>query len=133
LAPAVRTINENSLKPGVVAVGNACPKPCPAAGTGTTKVFNDVQLLCNTFIPRWLASEGMDAGKLAAFYNDPEKEACEADCLAKAYHLRSLSIDDALSWRAEGWGGVLGGLLGGRLGAGRPRGFRAGARRTPPR
>src|SRR5262249_25282320 len=76
---------------------------CPAAGTGTTKVFNDIRLLCNKFIPRWLASEGMDVDKIAAFYDDPEKVACEEDCLAKAYHLRSLSIDDGLSWRIKRW------------------------------
>jgi 2-polyprenyl-6-methoxyphenol hydroxylase-like FAD-dependent oxidoreductase len=103
IRPADLSINENNLQPGIVLAGDAFSTSCPAAGTGTTKVFNDVQLLCNTFIPRWLASEGMDTNKLAAFYNDPEKVACEADCLAKAYHLRSLSIDDALSWRAKRW------------------------------
>jgi hypothetical protein len=103
IRPADLGINENYLQPGVVLAGDAFSTSCPAAGTGTTKVFNDVQLLCNNFIPRWLASEGMDTGKIAAFYDDPEKVACEADCLAKAYHLRSLSIDDALSWRVKRW------------------------------
>ena len=42
-------------------------------------------------------------GKIAAFYDDPEKTACDARCLAKAYHLRSLSIDNGLSWRAQRW------------------------------
>ena len=83
--------------------GDAFSTSCPAAGTGTTKVFNDVQLLCNTYIPRWLASEGMDADKIAGFYRDPEKIACEEACLTKAYHLRSLSIDDGLAWRAQRW------------------------------
>jgi hypothetical protein len=45
----------------------------------------------------------MDVEKIAGFYNDPEKVACEARCLAKAYHLRSLSIDNGLSWRAQRW------------------------------
>jgi 2-polyprenyl-6-methoxyphenol hydroxylase-like FAD-dependent oxidoreductase len=101
--PADLCINDNYLQPGVVLVGDAFSTSCPAAGTGTTKVFNDVQLLCNTHIPRWLASEGMDANKIAAFYGDPEKVACEEACLAKAYHLRSLSIDNALVWRAQRW------------------------------
>jgi 2-polyprenyl-6-methoxyphenol hydroxylase-like FAD-dependent oxidoreductase len=101
--PADLCVNDNYLQPGVVLVGDAFSTSCPAAGTGTTKVFNDVQLLCNTHIPRWLASEGMDANKIAAFYGDPEKVACEEACLAKAYHLRSLSIDNALVWRAQRW------------------------------
>ena len=37
------------------------------------------------------------------FYDDPVKTACDARCLAKAYHLRSLSIDNGLSWRAQRW------------------------------
>lgn len=101
--PADLCINDNYLQPGIVLAGDAFSTSCPAAGTGTTKVFNDVQLLCNRYIPRWLASEGMDADKIAAFYEDPEKIACEAECLAKAYHLRSLSTDNALAWRAQRW------------------------------
>jgi len=103
IRPADLCVNDNLLQPGVVLAGDAFSTSCPAAGTGTTKVFNDVQLLCNTHIPRWLASEGMGADKIAAFYNDPEKIACEEACLAKAYHLRSLSIDDGLAWRAKRW------------------------------
>ncbi len=103
IRPADLCVNDNRLQPGVVLAGDAFSTSCPAAGTGTTKVFNDVQLLCNTHIPRWLASEGMGSDKIAAFYNDPEKIACEEACLAKAYHLRSLSIDDGLAWRAKRW------------------------------
>jgi 2-polyprenyl-6-methoxyphenol hydroxylase-like FAD-dependent oxidoreductase len=103
IRPADLCVNDNYLQPGIVLAGDAFSTSCPAAGTGTTKVFNDVQLLCNTHIPRWLASEGMQADKIAAFYGDPEKVACEEDCLAKAYHLRSLSIDNGLSWRTQRW------------------------------
>ena len=101
--PADLCVNEHYLQPGIVLAGDAFSTSCPAAGTGTTKVFNDVGLLCNTYIPRWLASEGMDAGKIAGFYGDPEKIACEEACLTKAYDLRSLSIDNALAWRAQRW------------------------------
>jgi 2-polyprenyl-6-methoxyphenol hydroxylase-like FAD-dependent oxidoreductase len=101
--PVDLCVNDNCLQPGVVLAGDAFSTSCPAAGTGSTKVLNDVQLLCNTYIPQWLASEGMDTDKIAAFYRDPEKVACEQDCLAKAHHLRSLSIDNGLSWRAQRW------------------------------
>ena len=103
IRPADLAVNDSHLQPGVVLAGDAFSTSCPAAGTGTTKVFNDVQLLCNAHIPRWLATEGMGADKIAAFYGDPEKIACEQDCLAKAYHLRSLSIDNGVSWRAKRW------------------------------
>src|SRR4030081_2946589 len=101
--PADLCVTEGYLQPGIVLVGDAFSTSCPAAGTGTTKVFTDVERLCNVYIPQWLATDGMDAAKIAGFYNDWEKTACEARCLAKAYHLRSLSIDTALSWRAQRW------------------------------
>ncbi|MBC8824390.1 FAD-dependent monooxygenase, partial [Escherichia coli] len=66
---------------------------CPAAGTGTGKVFMDVQRLCNAYIPAWLASEGMDASKISQFYDDPEKCANDASSQRQAYDLRSISID----------------------------------------
>jgi 2-polyprenyl-6-methoxyphenol hydroxylase-like FAD-dependent oxidoreductase len=131
IRPADLSINENYLQPGIVLAGDAFSTSCPAAGTGTTKVFNDVQLLCNTFIPRWLASEGMDTDKLAAFYDDPEKVACEAECLAKAYHLRSLSIDAALSWRARRWARLAVRLSDGILRSVRRQFSRPGAGGTP--
>ncbi len=119
--PADLCVNDNYLQPGVVLAGDAFSTSCPAAGTGTTKVFNDVELLCNTHIPRWLASEGMDASKIAAFYNDPQKVACEQECLAKAYQLRSLSIDSGLTWRAQRWARFAVRLSGGVAGAIRRR------------
>ena len=101
IRPADLCVTDGYLRPGIVLVGDAFSTSCPAAGTGTTKVFTDVGRLCNVYIPQWLATEGMDERKMAAFYDDPEKVACEARCLAKAYHLRSLSIDSGLSWRAQ--------------------------------
>lgn len=101
IRPADLCVTEGHLQPGVVLVGDAFSTSCPAAGTGTTKVFTDVGRLCNVHIPQWLATEGMGAQKISQFYDDPEKTACEARSLAKAYHLRSLSIDDSLSWRAQ--------------------------------
>ncbi len=77
---------------------------CPAAGTGTGKVFTDVERLCNVHIPRWLATEGMGEEKTGAFYDDPIKRAYDTHSAAKAYYLRSLSIEAGLSWRARRWG-----------------------------
>jgi len=103
IRPADLCVSEGHVQSGIVLVGDAFSTSCPAAGTGTTKVFTDVERLCNLYIPRWLSTEGMAAEKIAEFYDDPEKKACEARCLAKAYHLRSLSIDNGLSWRVQRW------------------------------
>ena len=101
--PADLCTTSGYLQPGIVLAGDAFSTSCPAAGTGTTKVFTDVGRLCNVYIPQWLRTEGMGAQKIAQFYDDPEKQACEARSLEKAYHLRSLSIDNGLSWRAQRW------------------------------
>jgi 2-polyprenyl-6-methoxyphenol hydroxylase-like FAD-dependent oxidoreductase len=103
IRPADLYTTDGHLQPGIVLAGDAFSTSCPAAGTGTTKVFTDVGRLCNFYIPQWLSTEGMDAQKIAGFYNDPEKTACEARSLAKAFHLRSLSIDNGLWWRAQRW------------------------------
>lgn len=103
IRPADLCVTNGHLQPGVVLVGDAFSTSCPAAGTGTTKVFTDVGRLCNVYIPQWLATDGMDCGKISQFYEDPEKRDCEARSLAKAYHLRSLSTDNGLSWRARRW------------------------------
>ena len=73
-------------------VGDAFATTCPVAGTGTDKVFTDVGRLCNVHIPAWLATDGMDADKIAPFYDDPVKKACDAWSMAKAYHL-PLALD----------------------------------------
>jgi 2-polyprenyl-6-methoxyphenol hydroxylase-like FAD-dependent oxidoreductase len=79
-----------------VLVGDAFATSCPAAGTGTGKVFTDVERLSNAHIPQWFASAGMGMDKISSFYHDPIKQACDAHSLAKAYSLRSLSLDTGL-------------------------------------
>ena len=84
---------------------------CPAAGTGTSKVFTDVERLCNVYIPQWFASEGMGAEKIGAYYADPVKNACDQHSFNKAFTLRSMSIDQSLSWRARRWSRFLARLV----------------------
>lgn len=103
IRPADLCVTEGYRQPGIVLVGDAFSTSCPAAGTGTTKVFTDVGRLCNVHIPAWLSTDGMNADKISQFYDDPEKVACEAWSRAKAYHLRSLSTDHSLKWRAQRW------------------------------
>jgi 2-polyprenyl-6-methoxyphenol hydroxylase-like FAD-dependent oxidoreductase len=103
IRPADLVVTKGYLQPGIVLVGDAFSTSCPAAGTGTSKVLTDVERLCNVYIPRWLVTQGMGVEKIAAFYDDPFKRICDAHSTAKAYHLRSLSIDDGLLWRVRRW------------------------------
>ena len=100
IRPADLYVSHGHRQAGIVLVGDAFGTSCPAAGTGSSKVFTDVERLCNVHIPRWLASPGMGVEKIAAFYDDPVKQACDAASTAKAYSLRSYSTDNGLSWRA---------------------------------
>ena len=92
------------VRPGLVLVGDAFATSCPAAGTGTGKVFTDVERLCNRYVPEWLATDGMASDKIAAFYADPEKVAYDAHSRRLAYELKSTSIDPGPYWAARRWG-----------------------------
>jgi hypothetical protein len=107
IRPVDLYVTRGHRQPGVVLVGDAFATSCPAAGTGARKALNDVERLCNIHIPRWLATPSMSLEKIAAFYDDPVKRACDDASLAKAYELRSFSIDRDLPWRARRWGKFL--------------------------
>jgi 2-polyprenyl-6-methoxyphenol hydroxylase-like FAD-dependent oxidoreductase len=100
IRPADLYVTQGVEKPGVVLIGDAFSTSCPGAGTGTGKVFTDVERLCNVYIPQWLATPGMGAEKIAAFYADPVRAAYHAHSAHKAFHLRSLTVDTGLKWRA---------------------------------
>jgi 2-polyprenyl-6-methoxyphenol hydroxylase-like FAD-dependent oxidoreductase len=103
IRPADLCVNGGYRRAGLVLVGDAFETTCPVTGTGTDKVFVDVERLCNVHIPAWLATEGMDEAKIASFYNDPVKQACDAWSRAKAYDFRSISIDRGVYWSALRW------------------------------
>lgn len=103
IRPADLYVTHGHLQPGIVLVGDAFATSCPAAGTGADKVFTDVERLCNIHVPRWMASAGMGADKIADFYADPVKVACDRFSFEKAFSLRSVSIDEGMSWRANRW------------------------------
>lgn len=107
IRPVDLYVSAGYRQPGIVLVGDAFATSCPAAGTGANKVFTDVERLCNVHVPNWLSTPGMGVEKIAAFYDDPVKQACDSQSTAKAYYLRSLSIDGALPWRARRLGRFL--------------------------
>jgi 2-polyprenyl-6-methoxyphenol hydroxylase-like FAD-dependent oxidoreductase len=110
IRPADLYVTGGHVQPGIVLVGDALGTSCPAAGTGTNKVFTDVERLCNVHIPRWLATDGMGVDKIGAFYADPIKIECDRHSFAKAFSLRAVSIEQGLSWRARRWVRFLGRL-----------------------
>jgi 2-polyprenyl-6-methoxyphenol hydroxylase-like FAD-dependent oxidoreductase len=95
--------NVGYRRAGVVLVGDAFAASCPVTGTGTDKVFTDVAQLCEQHIPAWLVSDGMGEDKIAAYYDDPAKKACDEWAMAKAFSFRRVSIDEGLYWRMQRW------------------------------
>jgi 2-polyprenyl-6-methoxyphenol hydroxylase-like FAD-dependent oxidoreductase len=77
-------VTQGHRRSGVVLAGDAFATSCPAAGTGARKVLNDIERLCNVYIPRWLSTEGMGEGKIAEFYDDPVKREGDAFAETKA-------------------------------------------------
>jgi 2-polyprenyl-6-methoxyphenol hydroxylase-like FAD-dependent oxidoreductase len=110
IRPADLYVSSGHRQPGVVLVGDAFETSCPVTGTGTDKVFTDVERLCNVHIPAWLTTDGMGESKIAAFYDDPIKTACDSWSAAKAFHFRSVSIDNGITWRAQRWARFVGWL-----------------------
>jgi len=107
IRPADLCVSTNFHLPGVVLVGDAFETTCPVTGTGTDKVFTDVERLCNVHIPAWLATEDMGADKIAAFYDDPVKKACDAWSSAKAYNFRAMTLEHDVYWSAQRWARLL--------------------------
>ena len=108
IRPVDLYVTKGYEQPGVVLVGDAFGTSCPAAGTGSNKVFTDVEQLCNVYIPKWIMSGGMAAEKIMSFYKDSAKIACDEYSAGKAFYLRSLSTEDRLPWRVRRWARFLG-------------------------
>jgi 2-polyprenyl-6-methoxyphenol hydroxylase-like FAD-dependent oxidoreductase len=90
-------VTDGHRQAGVVLVGDAFATSCPAAGTGARKVLTDVERLCNHHIPHWLNTPGMSKAKVASFYDDPVKRACDEFSTDKAFKLKAASLDTTLA------------------------------------
>ena len=89
---------EDYCRPGVVLVGDVFQVSCPSTGTGVSKLLTDVEALCRTHVPRWLDTPGMGAEKIAQFYADPRKQACDAQALRWAEYRRAVSTEPGWGW-----------------------------------
>lgn len=99
IRPVDLFVSRGHMQPGLVLVGDAYATACPASGNGARKVITDVERLCNVYIPQWLNTPGMGTEKIAAFYGDPVKQACDRFSLGKAFGLKNYSISTAWIWR----------------------------------
>jgi 2-polyprenyl-6-methoxyphenol hydroxylase-like FAD-dependent oxidoreductase len=96
--PVSLTAVDGHRRPGVVVIGDAFQTACPATGSGVSKVLTDVDIL-RECVPDWLATDGMDAGKIARFYDAPRKIAADAVSLQAARYRRRVSTEQSMRWR----------------------------------
>jgi hypothetical protein len=90
--------SEDYRRDGVVLVGDAFQVSCPAIGMGMVRVLTDIAQITRVHIPGWLATPGMGAAKISAFYDDPVKQACDSKALHDAEYRRSVSTETNLRW-----------------------------------
>jgi 2-polyprenyl-6-methoxyphenol hydroxylase-like FAD-dependent oxidoreductase len=91
-------VSDNVNVNGVVVIGDAYQAACPATGMGMVRLLTDIEQLCRIHLPRWLETPGMGAEKIAAFYRDPVKQACDAKALHDSEYRRSVSTETSLRW-----------------------------------
>ncbi|HEY0184476.1 MAG TPA: NAD(P)/FAD-dependent oxidoreductase [Rhodopila sp.] len=92
-------VSEGHRRDGVVMIGDAFQAACPATGMGMVRLLTDIEQLAAIHVPRWLATPGMNAAKINAFYDDPVKRACDAKALHDSEYRRSVSTETSLGWR----------------------------------
>jgi 2-polyprenyl-6-methoxyphenol hydroxylase-like FAD-dependent oxidoreductase len=86
-------------RPGIVLIGDAYQSVCPSTGMGLSKVLTDVDVLCNTFVPQWLAAEQLPAERIAEFYAHERKNEVDDRALQQALRGRESVLDNSLHWR----------------------------------
>ncbi len=62
---------------GVVMIADEYQSVCPATGTGLSKVFTDVDVLGNEYLPGWLNTGVPTSHDIIEYYNDKRKAACD--------------------------------------------------------
>jgi 2-polyprenyl-6-methoxyphenol hydroxylase-like FAD-dependent oxidoreductase len=92
-------VSKGYRREGVVMIGDAFQSACPATGMGLARLLTDIEQLTTRHVPRWLATPGMQAAKIAAFYDDPVKQACDRRALHDSEYRRSLSTETTLGWQ----------------------------------
>jgi len=90
---------EGHQRAGVVLIGDSFQAPCPSTGTGMLRILHDIKLLADVYLPRWLATPGMDAGKIAGFYKDPAKRRLDARTVRGSLRGRQWATNGGFKWR----------------------------------
>ena len=100
LRPIDLYASEGHLRDGVVLIGDAFSTTCPTGGTGMDKVLTDVETLVR-LVPGWLSTSGMARPKIACFYDDLVKRACDANARRMIDYAKGMALNSGLAWSAR--------------------------------
>ena len=90
---------DDCLLDGIVFIGDAHQTSCPSTGTGVTKVLTDTFILCNRYVPRWLAAGDFARTSIAEFYDDPVKSAFDRQAMHDTRYRKELATNKTLRWQ----------------------------------
>ena len=90
---------DDCLLDGIVFIGDAYQTSCPSTGTGVTKVLTDTLILCNRYVPRWLAAGDAGRASIAEFYNDPVKSAFDRQAMHDTRYRKELATNKTMRWQ----------------------------------
>ena len=82
---------------GIVYIGDAFQTPCPAAGTGISRLLVDVERL-TVHATRWFAANDTSAASLRSYYNDRVKRRSDRAAIKEARFRRLISTNSSLFW-----------------------------------
>lgn len=85
---------------GIVYIGDAFQTPCPAAGTGISRLLVDVERL-TIHATRWFAANDTSAASLRSYYNDPVKRRSDRAAIKEARFRRAISTNGSLFWAMQ--------------------------------
>jgi hypothetical protein len=66
---------------------------------GMVRLLTDIERLTTYHVPKWLETPGMSAAKIATFYDDPVKRACDDKALHDSEYRRLVSTETTPGWR----------------------------------
>jgi 2-polyprenyl-6-methoxyphenol hydroxylase-like FAD-dependent oxidoreductase len=92
---------QQCARAGMVLIGDAYQSVCPSTGMGLSKVLTDVDVLCNEFVPRWMAAGSIATSDVAAFYAHERKNAVDDRALHLALAGRDSVLATSLHWRVQ--------------------------------
>ena len=92
---------QHCARAGMVLIGDAYQSVCPSTGMGLSKVLTDVEVLCNEFVPRWMAAGSIATSDVAAFYAHERKNAVDDRALHLALAGRDSVLATSLRWRVQ--------------------------------